>query len=288
MTQTDTPVNAKTTDQTWRSLSPDEHDVRLVVCDMDGTLLDPNGRIPAAFWPLLDDLDQRGIAFVPASGRQYPTLSSMFPGREVKGTFIAENGTLVMRDGETVSMTCVDQPTVQRVITTARAAVGHELGLVVCGRRSAYVERTDEAFLKHVREFYLKLEFVDDLTQVRDDVLKVAIFDFDDPKVTADEVFGDLRESHQVVISAKQWIDIMAVDANKGHAVRALQERMGITAAQTVAFGDYFNDLEMLDAAELSFAIGNARPEIRARARYLAPTNAEAGVLVVLDHLLGR
>ncbi|SKG39752.1 Cof-like hydrolase [Mycobacteroides abscessus subsp. abscessus] len=43
----------------------------------------------------------------------------------------------------------------------------------------------------------------------------------------------------------------------------------------------------MLDAADLSFAIGNAHPGIRARARYVAPTNAEYGVVTVLEHLLG-
>ena len=53
-------------------------DVRLVVVDMDGTLLDGHGRIPAGLWPLLGVMRERGIVFAPASGRQYATLATMF------------------------------------------------------------------------------------------------------------------------------------------------------------------------------------------------------------------
>ncbi len=55
-----------------------------------------------------------------------------------------------------------------------------------------------------------------------------------------------------------------------------------------MAFGDYLNDLEMLDAATWSFAMANAHPEVLARAAAIAPSNAEQGMLTVLEELLGR
>lgn len=271
----------------WTSIRPEDHDVRLVVCDMDGTLLTGTGEIPGSFLPLLDLLHARGITFVPASGRQYATLARMF-GPASGGTYIAENGALVVHEGRALSTTCVDAGTVRHVIELTRAAAGvADLGLVVCGLDSAYIERRDPAFVAEAEKYYARLEVVDDLTTVRDDVLKLATYDFDGAEPTATTTFGALAQSHQVVVSGTHWIDIMAAGANKGVALRALQDALGVTPAQTVAFGDYLNDLELLDAAGLSFAMANAHPLVRARARYLAPTNHEVGVVTVLTHLLG-
>ena len=72
--------------------------IRLVAVDMDGTLLDDEKNFPPGLDELLDHLEQRGVVFVPASGRQVWTLIDMFPERPGL-TFIGENGAIVMRDG---------------------------------------------------------------------------------------------------------------------------------------------------------------------------------------------
>ena len=61
----------------WTTIGQPQ-DIRLVVADMDGTLLDERSRIPDGFWPMLARLKRRGVEFVPASGRQYATLRNMF------------------------------------------------------------------------------------------------------------------------------------------------------------------------------------------------------------------
>lgn len=287
MTQTQqTPVLTTSHLETWQQIDPDQHDVRLVVCDMDGTLLDNAGKLPVGFDELVETLDEAGIPFVPASGRPYPTLNKMFTRYESFTTFVAENGSLVMRDGDVISMSTVDPANVRRALDLAHAS-GRNLGVILCGRQGAWVERADEEFVTEVGTYFTELTVVDDLAVVDDDILKVAIYDFGDPNDAKRDVFSVLEDDHQVVVSATHWIDIMAGGTTKGTAVQALQESLGVTRAQTVAFGDFFNDAEMLDAADLSFAIGNAHPGIRARARYVAPTNAEYGVVTVLEHLLG-
>ena len=72
--------------------------MRLVVADMDGTLLDSGGRIPEGLWPLLDRMRERGVVFVPASGRQHARLARMFE-RAIDGMpIIADNGSYVVLD----------------------------------------------------------------------------------------------------------------------------------------------------------------------------------------------
>ena len=65
----------------WTAICDKPHDIRLIVADMDGTLLDGDSNIPDDFWPLLDELHAKGVEFVPASGRQLATLRSMFADR---------------------------------------------------------------------------------------------------------------------------------------------------------------------------------------------------------------
>ena len=67
-------------------------DIRLIVADMDGTLLDDEKQMHDQFWPLIDELHRRGILFSPASGRQYYTLLREFADIADEMVFIAENG----------------------------------------------------------------------------------------------------------------------------------------------------------------------------------------------------
>ncbi|MET8768651.1 Cof-type HAD-IIB family hydrolase [Streptomyces sp. NPDC004658] len=264
-------------------------DIRLIVTDMDGTLLDDAKRIPDGLWPMLAELRRRGVLFSPASGRQYATLFRQFEDVAEGMVFIAENGTYVVRDGVELSSDPLDRSVAAGVARTARRLVadGADVGAVVCGKRAAYVERTDEAFLAEVRKYYVEHRIVEDVTAVDDEVIKVALFDFGSAEHTTAPALAEFAATHQVVVSGEHWVDVMNRTADKGTALRGLQRAFGITPAQTMVFGDYLNDLEMLDAAEWSFAMAGAHPEVIRRARHLAPSNNEDGVLRTVARVLG-
>jgi len=266
----------------------DVADVRLVTVDMDGTLLDAEHRVPPALGPLLEELTRRGILFCPASGRQYANLAARLGEIGAALPFIAENGAYVVRDGRELSSDVLDAGIVRRVVHRVRdlAAAGADVGVVLCGKASAYVERRDPAFRAEADRYYTLLAEVDDVLAVDDEVLKVAVFDFASAELTVAPALADLRSTHQVVVSGAHWVDVLNATTHKGAAVRRLQEAYGITPAQTMAFGDYLNDLEMLDAAELSFAMANAHPDVLARARFVAPAHTEDGVVRTLAGLL--
>ncbi|WNM31641.1 Cof-type HAD-IIB family hydrolase [Streptomyces sp. Li-HN-5-11] len=262
--------------------------IRLIVSDMDGTLLDDAKRVPAGLWPVLAELRRRGVLFSPASGRQYATLAKEFAAVDDGMVFIAENGSYVVRDGVELSSDPLDPAVVVRLVEAVRglASQGVNVGAVVCGKRSAYVEWTDEAFLAEVRKYYVRNRVVADAAAVEDDVLKVALYDFGSAERTTAPALAPFAATHQVVVSGEHWVDVMNRTANKGAALRGLQRELGITPAETMVFGDYLNDLEMLDAAEWSFAMANAHPEVIRRARHLAPSNNDNGVLRTIGRLL--
>ena len=278
----------------WTQSTPLPSDIAMVVADMDGTLLDGDSRIPEGFWPLLERMQQAGIEFVPASGRQIFTLRDMFGDAMPTGSFIAENGNLVVARGRTTGVTALPAHAVAQMIgllAGADLSQGHDVGMVVCGEHSAYTNRKDTPFVDECRKYYHRLAFLDDLHEAvmgphADRILKVAVFDFGDVRVPADTLFAPLRDCYQVVVSGAHWVDIMDARTDKRRGVVALQEQLGITPAQTMVFGDYLNDLQMLGAGEWSFAMANAYPDLLREARYIAPANTEYGVLRIIDAML--
>ncbi len=271
------------------NLPPVPTDLRLVVTDMDGTLLDEHKRIPESLWPLLTDLDRRGIVFSPASGRQAATLLDQLGHALPELVVIAENGAVVARGSEKLSVTPLDASAVREVLDAAQelATAGIDLGVVLCGPDTAFVERSDDPFLAQVRPYYHSHEIVEDLRRVDGPFVKVAVYDFVDVEKDTAPRMTSLEGAMQVVVSGRNWLDVMAPGVDKAVAVRAVQQRLGITPAQTMVFGDYLNDLAMLGTAEYSYAMANAHPEILSAAAYLAPSNAENGVVRTVRAAIG-
>lgn len=261
-------------------------DVRLLALDMDGSLLDDAKRVHPTFWPLLDLLLARGVTVCPASGRQYATLRRDL-GRDDL-VYLAENGALVVREGRTLAVDGLDLAVARDVVRRVRAAAAATLdvGVVLCGERSAYVERTDEAFLAQCAPYYALLETVEDLTAVEDTVLKVAVYDFGAAETGIGPVLASFADVARVLVSGEHWADVMSPTADKGTALRAVQAALGVGPEHTMAFGDFFNDVGMLAAADWSFAMANGHPEVRAGARFTAPSNAENGVVRTVASVL--
>ena len=273
-------------------------DLRLAAVDMDGTLLDDDKNFPPGMDELLDLMDARGVTFAPASGRQVWTLIDMFPDRPGM-TVIGENGGIVMRDGVEVSSHPVDTPTVREVIRLVRDATsgpdGIDGGLVMCGKQFAYVERTDDRFVEGVMPYYHRTKRVEDQNAIIDAIeageidaaiVKLAVYVIGPVEPLAQATLANFADTHQYAISGANWADLQVQGVDKGSAVRDLQRFLGVERAQTAVFGDAGNDLSMMSVADLSFAMANASADVVEAARFVAPSNNEAGVIQVLRALL--
>lgn len=260
-------------------------DIKFVAADMDGTLLDENSQLNPKFFDIYQQLEDKEIIFAAASGRQYYSLMETFAPVNDRMMFVAENGTLVMHKGQELYSCEIDKPSIANIIKQARAISGAQI--VLCGKQSAYIETQDPRALEEFAKYYHRCQYVADLLDVDDDFIKVAICHFDGTEELVfpafDKHFGD---THQVVVSAKIWLDVMNAQASKGAAIEHLQRTLGFSHKQTMSFGDYLNDLEMLNASYHSYAMDNAHPRIKQIARFTAPSNRDAGVLTVIQREL--
>jgi hydroxymethylpyrimidine pyrophosphatase-like HAD family hydrolase len=105
---------------------------------------------------------------------------------------------------------------------------------------------------------------------------------------TAKAVADDLGFAVPLVLHNGALLDVVAEDVSKEGAVAFLEARWGLTAAETMAVGDNWNDQGMLVRAGRGLVMGNADPGMRRLGLPVLPTNDEDGVAVAIEtHLLG-
>ena len=263
--------------------------IKLIMSDMDGTLLDEEGRLPEEFGEIAAELKRRGVIFAPASGRQYFSLREMFSEWADDFIFFAENGTIVKRRDEELFSSTMDKETALNILGVA--AANPEIFRVYCGKRDAYVlkEQKRPEFVNELMRYYTHSSVVGDFAEVDDECIKVSLYD---ASGNADKVIYPLVEKfngrQQVVLSSAFWVDVMTFGINKGLAIQQVQKLLGIAPVECAAFGDFLNDAEMMSSVYYSFAMGNAHPDIKKLARYTTDTNAEHGVIKGIRRLIDQ
>lgn len=260
--------------------------IKLIVTDMDGTLLDENGHLPPGFTDVLDRLIAKDIKLVAASGRPYYTLQTNFGpiGRHL--SFICENGALVVDNNKVIYESAIDKNLVFEVVNAAKEIEGN--ALVLCSVNCAYIENCSEEHLTEIKKYYTNIEHVDDLRNVTDDIVKVTICNLNNSLENLNNVFKPtFGDRLNVVGSGEIWIDISNKGANKGVALKNLMETYNISREETMVLGDYYNDIEMLAQAEYSFVMENAPEDMKQYGKYIAASNVEHGVLkAIIEYAL--
>ena len=263
--------------------------VKLIACDMDGTLLDSQKRLPPGILPVLRALKERGVSFAVASGRQYAALRRDLQSVADDILFICENGALVMERERQVLIDPMPVEHLREVVTAARDLPG--VYPVLCRAQVALVqEGGSQVFYDATKPFYPSLEVVSDLRDFCDskDVCKIAFFDEGDAQTHELPVLKKrLGDRLAVILSGEHWVDVMKPGVTKGGAMRGLQRELGVSPEECMAFGDYLNDLELLESVGESYAMENALPELKAIAKHIAPGNDDDGVLRVIRKVFG-
>ncbi len=258
--------------------------VKLIVTDMDGTLLDDNHKINEEFWTVLDKIKEKGIKFAVASGRQYYNLLENFKKVKDDIIFLAENGSYVVENGEELYSKSMDKDGVKELLGISKKI--EKTSIVLCGKKSAYIEDDKEEFVEQVKKYYHKYEIVESFDKVEDEILKIAIYDFIGSEENSHKYFDDYENKYKIIVSAKNWLDIMDMNTNKGIALQEIKKKLNIDYYEVLAFGDYMNDYEMLQEANYSYAMENAHEKVKEIANYIAPNNNSNGVVKVIKEYI--
>lgn len=260
--------------------------IKLIASDIDGTLVPDGGnQVNPELYDVILKLRSQGIQFAAASGRQWASIESIFKPIEEKIFYLSDNGAYVGCHGRNLFLNVIDRGLVLELLEEIRK--DPDLEAIVSGPDVVYMETKDEAFVDWIVNGYkFQVKWVEDIATVDDQFIKISAY----KKSGVQEATRGLQERFgdrlKMTISGDMWMDCMALGTNKGQAVKLLQESLGILPEETMAFGDQLNDVEMMQQAYYSFAVANARPEVKAAARFQADNNEADGVLKILKLLI--
>ena len=276
---------------------------RVIALDLDGTLLDDEGRISSADAAALKGFSEAGGIVVLASGRMTDNIRPFYDVMGMDGPTIAYNGAVTRESRAAGGGVILETPLPARyadeMIDYTRREHFH-LNYYVDEKLYA----RDDPELRRFAELYSRqtgavYHFVPDLERFRgSEPTKLIVVT--DPTVPGepdprhrDELYEvwHARWSMEVAVmlykTNPEYLEFCHREAGKGRALMGLCHHYGIDGDLTLAFGDNFNDISMLEAAGCGVAVANANQEAIAAADWVSPlTNNESAVADAIERLV--
>lgn len=261
--------------------------IKLVATDMDHTLLDDDSKLPHNFDEVLRELKRNDIHMVLASGRTLFSIKQKAKDYLDNLSFVSDNGAIVEHNGTILYHSVFSEEDIATVTHTFRKC--KETSIIASGIDCAYVELGDPIHEGYLEEYYPGFSIVDDLTALDVDIVKITACSL---QHTVDNynhyVKGPLKEKYNAVTAGAVWIDVMHRGVNKGNGLKHLLEALHIAPEDIVTFGDYHNDIQMLELAGRSYAVSNAHDDVKQIADEVIGSNNENSVMNQIQKLIKK
>lgn len=267
--------------------------IKLIATDLDGTFLNAKGNYDKErFSKLLDQLQERQIAFLVATGNSMRRIDMLFEGFLDRMDIIAENGALVSINGQVISRSQISPDLVQECLEFFKGKE-QEYSLSLTSDDCAYMLEGSQipdfegiapeqlaAMRAHVKNLRSWQELTGTIYK-----MNLVTSEANAPLVVAQfnkHFHGKLK----AVTSGYGGIDILIEGCNKASGLTQVLDYFAIKPSQVMSFGDSDNDLEMLELSGHSYAMANAATSVKTIANHLAPDHDDSGVLQVIEDYL--
>lgn len=262
--------------------------IKLIACDLDGTLLDEDNRISERTKAAVKAAQAQGVRFCIATGRMFRSARQFADLLELETPIISYNGALIK---DTVT---------ENILRSAPLDISvAEQVLFYCRENDWYVQKyvNDNLYVKALTgyaERYSKRVNVPVIAEGDDfckllqapDKLMLVVDPDEQPKILAKlkQVFA---KDVFITTSNNRFIEIIRPNVNKGSALAYLSDYFNIDKAEVMALGDSFNDMEMIEFAGLGIAVENAAQELKEVCDFVTSSNLEDGVAFAIEkHVL--
>ena len=233
----------------------------LIASDIDGTLIpEEDTVVPEIMFERVREAWDKGYLFAAASGRQYPSLRSLFTPVADKMAFVIENGGGIYFQDKLVYANSFERSTAMDIARYVQSQPDCEF--LADGEGDSYAIPKSQAFVHQLEDVQkLKVRYIRDYAEFPQQVMKIAVWC---PKGT-EAYEAPFRQAwghcSRVAVSGATWIDFSVSD--KGTGLRAACELFGIPREKTIAFGDNWNDEAMLDFVASPYIMATANPALR-------------------------
>jgi Cof subfamily protein (haloacid dehalogenase superfamily) len=273
--------------------------IRLLSLDIDGTLLDSDGRVPPANRDAIQRAIDAGVEVALATGRRFDFARPIFEALPRPLTLILSNGALVKDpQGDTRMRHLLPRDTARHVL--GRTLDHRASAALVFDRpraRQIVYERIEWEHPRHAPFFAINRPFLAEQRPLEDalseDPIQVmftgrcaemrTLFDDLNAAAVSPENPGFSVALTEYLHRDFSLVDVVREGCSKGSTLGAWAEAQGYTPAEVMAVGDNLNDLQMLEFAGRPVVMGNGLEELKARGWAVTATNDEAGVARAIE-----
>lgn len=264
-------------------------ETRLIISDVDGTLIDNTEELTGAFHELCRSVKENQIPFTIASGRCYSELKLFIEHFNIHLPVVVNNGAGGIQEGKLIWSNLIDPLMLKQAMLCADSmdmVIVTSDGLTdTAYRHNAYIQNQIDKFGRYNR-FYIPLEH-----EWKDlEIQKLLLIDPQKPG-RIDEVLKHLepyKDQLNIVRYDGRSADIMAKTSNKAMGIQNVAKALQIDLQSIMAVGDAKNDIEMIKQVGKGIAVGNANEELKQYAYYLCENKNAAGVLEAVNKFYKR
>ncbi len=272
---------------------------RILALDIDGTILDPYGKLTRTVRDAIGAARRRGLWVILCTGRRFRTALPFAHELELSGAIVVHNGVVVkdIESGSTLSHQYLPPAEIPDVITFIRRQSSPMIYVDTYHENNdIFVERASTAHefqLAYLDDAVGEYKTVSDLhDHVRSDVVMVSTMceehTVNAMRTEADRHFGDRVRTHSLINKNYQGsiLEFLSPASGKWAALEKLAADAGISAEEIIAVGDDMNDIEMIRGAGTGVAMGNAADAVKHAADMVVRSNAEGGVVDAIDRAI--
>ncbi len=268
---------------------------KLIVSDIDGTLLRSDKKISEATATAIFDYIDRGHVFAIATGRMHGAGRLVTQMLDYDGFLISCNGAVVkhLKTGEVIQAVEMDKQTVRDITAICRA---HDAYFHFYSIEAIYAEKVmhlAKKFYDQMRAlpkaYHFDVCFMPDILEGLDDraVYKVGVYSDDPERFEAVMTAINALDGIQTCKSLETSFDVMAKGVSKALGIQAIQKYYDIPVADVISFGDNENDTEMVTYAGIGVAMANGTEALKRVADFVTVSNDDDGLVHALKKFIG-
>lgn len=239
----------------------------LLVCDMDGTLLNSRHEISSENRQAIRRFVDLGGWFTVATGRMIPSVRPYLSDLPVNVPAILYNGSMIYHFADEMAVKRKYLPDQVRNAVEGIMRLFPGLGIEVYTEERVYFLQQNDRTRQHQQKENLDVKIVSP-GEIPDPWIKVMLGWEPELLQELKDDFAATAGLWHLVFSEPQFLEILPAGATKGDALKELMAYLGIPHSAVVAMGDNLNDLEMLQTAGTGFAVANAHPDLKSIATY--------------------
>ena len=261
--------------------------ISLVISDIDGTMMTHDKRLTEAAINAVKHLAERNIGFTVTSSRPAFGMRMLIEPLDLQLPFGAFNGSLIVDPTLTVLQKEIIPAPAAGIAIDMLKASGVDIWLFTTDRW--LIMRDDGHYVAHEHATILTAPtFVSGFDEFTNDACKIVGVSADPEKLARCEtaVQTALAGRASAARSQSYYLDVTPAGSNKGTFVETMAKRLNVPLENIATLGDMQNDLAMFAKSGMSFAMGNATDDVKARATDVTDTNENDGFAKAIARII--